>query len=90
MNTGDIIRVDRSDEILRDVGQYVDELANDEWHDKWEQWTARMDEVNEELHELLDIIAELEARSKMRMLSKSYKAIARIRNSRRMASKAET
>lgn len=85
MNTGDIIRVDRSDEKLRDVGQYVDELANDEWHDKWEQWTARMDEVNEELHELLDIIAELEARSKKRMLAKSYKAIARIRNSRRMA-----
>ena len=90
MNTGEIIRLDRVDEILRDVGLYVDELANDEWHEKWERWTARMDDVNEELHELLDIIAELEARSKMRMLAKSYKAIARIRNSRRMASKAET
>lgn len=90
MNTGDINRLDRSDEILRDVGQYVDELANDEWHDKWERWTARMDEINEELHELLDIIAALEARSKMRMLAKSYKAIARIRNSRRMTSNADT
>lgn len=90
MNTGEIIRLDRVNKILRDVGLYVDELANDEWHDKWERWTARMDEVNEELHELLDIIAELEARSKMRMLAKTIKDIDRIRNSRRMASMVQT
>lgn len=90
MNSGEIIIINRAGEILRDVGLYIDELANDEWHDRWERWTARMDEVNEELHELLDIIAELECKSKMRMLAKTYKALASIRNCRRMASKAET
>lgn len=90
MNTGEIIRIERLEEIIRDVGKYADELAKDEWHEKWECWTARMDTVNDELHELLDIIAELEARSKMRMLAKSYKAIDRIRNSLRMSSEHES
>lgn len=76
MNTGDITKSDRADEILRDVGLYVDELAHDELHDNWEFWTARMDTVNDELHELLDIIAELETQSKERMLAKVNKTIA--------------
>ena len=80
MKTGDITLCDRAHEILRDVGQYVDELAHDELHDKWEFWTARMDTVNEELHELLDFILEMEIHSKQRMLSKSLKKIVRIRH----------
>lgn len=89
MNSKNNIIFDRVDEILKDVDQYVDELANDKWHDQWELWTARMDTVNDELHELLDIIAEFETRSKIRMLGKTYKALACIRNSRRMTSKAD-
>lgn len=76
MNTEDNNQTERAEEILCDVAQYVFELANDELHDQWERWTARMDTVNDELHELLEIIADLETRSKMRMLAKVNKTIA--------------
>lgn len=76
MKSGEFALRDMSGDILKDVALYIDELKEDKWHDRWEQWTARMDTVNDELHDLLDIIAELETQSKMRMLAKVSKTIA--------------
>ena len=69
MSPTDLNRIDRAADIKEDISNYIAELVADGYHDRWELWTAKIDTVNEELHELYDIIAELEYESKQRMLN---------------------
>lgn len=61
-------------EMLSDILTYIDELLYDRLHDRWEEWTSRMDNIAEELNELTGIIGQLEKSSKLRMLDKKFNA----------------
>lgn len=62
-------------EMLLDIQTYIDELLYDRLHDRWEEWTSRMDNIVEELNELTGIIGQLEESSKLRMLDKKLEEI---------------
>lgn len=75
MSTTDLNRSDRAADIMEDVSNYIAELVADGYHDRWEQWTAKIDTVSDELRELADIIADLERTSKQRLLTKIDKQL---------------
>lgn len=49
--------------LMGDITTYVINCTADTYHDKWEEWTARMDDVREELDKIRDIVDELEEHS---------------------------
>lgn len=75
MSTTDLNRSDRAADIMEDISNYIAELVADGYHDRWEQWTVKIDTVCEELCELYDIIAWLEHASKQRMLNNIEKTL---------------
>lgn len=75
MSKTDLNRSDRAADIMEDISNYIAELVADGYHDRWEQWTVKIDTVCEELRELYDIIAELESASKKRMLNNIEKTL---------------
>lgn len=75
MSTTNLNSSDRAADIMEDVSNYIAALVADGYHDRWEQWTAKIDTVSEELCELYRIIAELEHVSKQRMLTNIEKTL---------------
>lgn len=65
----------RCGELLLDIEAYIDELLYDRLHDRWEEWTLRMDVIADDLRALNDNIGQLEDSSKQRMLEKKLKEI---------------
>ena len=65
----------RLSNIIGDVTTYVAHLIADTYHDRWEEWTERMDDVTDEVNELNYIIGQLEEASKQRMLDKKLEEI---------------
>lgn len=63
----------RCGELLLDIEAYIGELLYDRLHDRWEEWTSRMDVIADDLRELNDNIGKLEDSSKQRMLENKLK-----------------
>lgn len=58
--------------LISDITTYVINCTADTYHDKWEEWTARMDDVREELDKIRDIVDDLEERSVERRNKKRH------------------
>lgn len=58
--------------LMGDITTYVINCTADTYHDQWEGWTARMDDVREELDKIRDIVDDLEERSVERRNQKRH------------------